>query len=101
MDGIGLGPLKHRIDEINEETFVYHYTLIEGEDLLGKLEKVSHETKFEPSPDGGSISKITSKYYTLDDAAITEDEIKASKEKAMGMYKAVEGYLLQNPDAYA
>ncbi|CAK9187507.1 unnamed protein product [Ilex paraguariensis] len=89
-----------RIDEINEETFVYNYTLIEGEALVGKFEKISHEAMFEPSLDGGTISKMTSKYYTLDDVAITEEEIRAGKEKAIGMHKAVEGYL-QNPDAYA
>ena len=43
---------------------------------------------------------MTSNYYVLDDAAVTEEEIKAGKEKAIEIYKAVEAYLLQNPDAY-
>ncbi|OMO77767.1 hypothetical protein COLO4_25008 [Corchorus olitorius] len=29
---------------------------------------------------------------------IKEEEIKAGKEKALGLYKAVEAYLLANPD---
>ena len=52
------------------------------------------------SPDGGSICKSTSKYHTKGDFEITEDQIKAGKEKAMGMFKAVEAYLLAHPDAY-
>jgi hypothetical protein len=31
---------------------------------------------------------------------LTEEEVKEGKEKALGMYKAVEAYLLQNPEAY-
>ncbi|XP_059298115.1 major strawberry allergen Fra a 1-2-like [Lycium ferocissimum] len=66
-----------------------------------KLEKITYEVKFEQSPDGGSISKVTSTYYTEGDFKLKEEEIKAGKEKVLGMYKAVEAYLLQNPDAYA
>ncbi|OMP14014.1 hypothetical protein COLO4_00427 [Corchorus olitorius] len=54
--------------------------------------------KFVASPDGGSICKSTSKYFTIGDIEIKEEEIKAGKEKALGLYKAVEAYLLANPD---
>ncbi|KAE9455177.1 hypothetical protein C3L33_12942, partial [Rhododendron williamsianum] len=50
-------------------------------------------------PDGGSICKNRSIYHTKGDAQVTEEEIKAGKEKALGMFKAVEAYLLANPDA--
>ncbi|KAL6343754.1 hypothetical protein AAG906_027524 [Vitis piasezkii] len=56
--------------------------------------------KLVASPDGGSICKNISKYHTKGDIQITEDQIKAGKEKAMGMFKAIEAYLLANPDAY-
>ncbi|KAK2986055.1 hypothetical protein RJ640_011496 [Escallonia rubra] len=92
--------LKHQIDELNEETYSYKYTLIEGEAIKDKIEKISYEVKFESSPDGGAISKMTTTCYTKGDFELTEEEIKAGKEKVMGMYKVVEAYLLQNPDAY-
>ncbi|KAM7485276.1 hypothetical protein LguiA_001285 [Lonicera macranthoides] len=92
--------LKYKIDELNEETYVYNYVLIEGDALTDKLEKITYEVKFEALPNGGTVSKVTSKYYTVGDFAVNEEEIKAGKEKASGMYKAVEAYLVQNPEAY-
>ncbi|KAL3508135.1 hypothetical protein ACH5RR_033517 [Cinchona calisaya] len=99
-EGTQFKSIKHRIDEIDVAKCIYNYTLIEGDALGDKLEKISYEAKFEASPEGGTISTMTSKYYVLDDAAISEEEIKAGKEKAIGIYKAVEAYLLQNPHAY-
>ncbi|XP_073290982.1 major allergen Pru ar 1-like [Primulina huaijiensis] len=93
--------VKYRVDELNEESLVYRYTLIEGDALIEKLEKITYEVKLEQTEDGGSVSKVTSKYYTVGDFVLKEDEVKAGKERVLGMYKAVEAFLLQNPDAYA
>uniref|UniRef100_A0A2N9EZS2 Bet v I/Major latex protein domain-containing protein n=1 Tax=Fagus sylvatica TaxID=28930 RepID=A0A2N9EZS2_FAGSY len=92
--------VKHRIDEIDNANFTYAYTLIEGDAISETLEKISYEIKLVASPDGGSILKSTSKYHTKGDHEIKEDQIKAGKEKAGGLFKAVEAYLLANPDAY-
>ena len=74
--------------------------LIEGDAISETLEKISYEIKLVASPDGRSILKSTSKYHTKGDHEIKEDQIKAGKEKAGGLFKAVEAYLLANPDAY-
>ncbi|KAJ0034186.1 hypothetical protein Pint_24432 [Pistacia integerrima] len=92
--------IKNRIDELDLENFSYKYSLIEGDGLMNKLDKITYDVKFEPTPDGGSKNKMSSTYYTKGDIVLTEDEIKEGKEKALGMYKIVEAYLLQNPDAY-
>ena len=73
----------------------------QGEALKDKFASIAHEIKFEAAPDGGSISKVTSKYYLKGDVEINEEDIKASKEIVLGIYKVVEAYLLQNPDVYA
>ncbi|XP_020238500.1 major allergen Pru ar 1 [Cajanus cajan] len=101
IEGSQVKSVKNRIDEINEDTFTYSYTLIEGESLKDKFASIAHEIKFEAAPDGGSISKVTSKYYLNGDVEINEEDIKASKEKVLGIYKVVEAYLLQNPAVYA
>lgn len=92
--------IKNRIDELDPENCSYKYSLIEGDGLMDKLDKITYDVKFEPTPDGGSKNKMSSTYYTKGDIVLTEDEIKEGKEKALGMYKIVEAYLLQNPDAY-
>ncbi|KAJ0690894.1 putative Bet v I/Major latex protein [Helianthus annuus] len=94
------GFAKHQIDEVDEKAFTYKYTLIEGNGISDKIEKVSYDIKFEGSPDGGSIAKMTTTIYTHGEFEIKEEELKAGKEKVLGLYKVVEAYLLKNPDAY-
>lgn len=91
---------KHRIDEVDQENFTFGYTVIEGDALSDKLEKISNEIKIVAAPDGGSILKSTSKYCTNGDHEIKEDQFKAGKENATGVFKAIESYLLANPEAY-
>ncbi|KAG8499579.1 hypothetical protein CXB51_006240 [Gossypium anomalum] len=76
---------------------------IKGNDEPGSIkkitfeeEKITYETKLEPSSVGGSVSKISCKYYTIGDFEITEG-LKASKEKALQILKAVDTYVLANP----
>ncbi|CBI22936.3 unnamed protein product, partial [Vitis vinifera] len=72
-EGSQFKSVTHRVDGIDKENFTYSYR---------------------------SICKNISKYHTKDDAVIDEEQIKAGKEKASGMFKAIEAYLLANPDAY-
>ncbi|KAL6990029.1 hypothetical protein U1Q18_052597 [Sarracenia purpurea var. burkii] len=92
--------VKHRIDALDKEKLTYAYTLIEGDALKDKIESISYEIKFEPSPDGGTVGKNVSTYHTKPGVEVKEEEIKAGKEQAAGIFKAVEAYLLANPDAY-
>ncbi|RVW64832.1 Major allergen Pru ar 1 [Vitis vinifera] len=90
--------LKHRIDAIDHDNYSCKYTLIEGDVLGDTLESISYEVKFEASG-SGSVCKMTSHYHSK--IEFKDEDIKAGKDKAMGMYKVVEEYLLANPDAYA
>ncbi|KAK4796806.1 hypothetical protein SAY86_029132 [Trapa natans] len=69
--------------------------------LMDVLEKVVYEVKFEAKSDGGCVCKMTSEYHGKGDAEFKEEEIKQGKDKAMGLYKVVEEYLVANPDVYA
>ncbi|XP_052620006.1 major allergen Pru ar 1 [Lactuca sativa] len=92
--------VKHQIDEVNEKTFTYKYSLIEGMGISDKIEKVSYDIKFEGSPDNGTVAKMTTTIYTHGDFELKEEELNAGKEKVLGLYKVVEDYLLKNSDAY-
>lgn len=89
-----------QIDAVDTEKLTYNYSVIEGDVLGDAVEKVSYATKVVSGPDGGSIVKNTSTYYSKGDHVITEEEIKDGKEKSLGLFKVVEAYLVANPDAY-
>ncbi|KAL2530615.1 Major allergen Pru ar 1 [Forsythia ovata] len=92
--------VKHKIDALDKENMSYSYTLIEGDALMNILESISYEIKIESSSEGGTKGKNISTYNTKPGVEIKEEDIKAGKEKAAGVFKAVEAYLLANPDAY-
>ncbi|KAL3727731.1 hypothetical protein ACJRO7_032469 [Eucalyptus globulus] len=97
VEGSQLRSMKNRVDELNEETFTYNYTMI---DLTEKFESIGYEVKFEPTPDGKSKNKMTSTYYTKGNFKLEEEDIGPEK-RTLGMYEVVEAYLLQNPHACA
>ncbi|XP_016647132.1 PREDICTED: major allergen Pru ar 1-like [Prunus mume] len=93
--------VKHQVDELDKDNFVYNYSLIEGEDALtDKIEKISYEIKLVASADGGSVIKNTSSYHTKGEVEIKEEHVKAGTEKAYALFKIIETYLVANPDAY-
>ncbi|CAI9776784.1 unnamed protein product [Fraxinus pennsylvanica] len=93
--------VKNRIDELDKDNFVCKYTMMEGDALGDKLEFIAYEIKFEEGSNGGCICKMASEYHTIGNLEVKEDEIKAGKDSAMGIYKVVEAYLLENPHVYA
>ncbi|KAL5542659.1 hypothetical protein UlMin_010369 [Ulmus minor] len=99
-EGSQFNYVKHQVEGIDNDNFTYNYSLIEGDALSEKIEKISYETKLVASADGGSIIKNTSKYHTVGDVDIKEEHVKEGKEKASGLFKLIEGYLRANPDAY-
>lgn len=92
--------MKQRVDGVDKEKYTYKYTIIEGDVLMDVLESISYNIKIEPYENGGSICKNISTYHTKGDVQIKEEDIKAGKEKAIGLFKAIEAYLLANPNAY-
>lgn len=98
---------KHTVDGLDKDKFIYSYTVTESDAFSDKIEKVTNVVKIEASADGGSICKTSSTYHTKGDIQFTQEQIeggkekiKAGKEKALAMFKAVEAYLLKNPNAY-
>ncbi|CAM8993149.1 unnamed protein product [Rhodiola kirilowii] len=92
--------LKHRVDYLDKEAFTFGYSVIGGDFLAEKMEKVSHDIKFEATPEGGSVYTNVTKYYTTDGFEMTEEYAKPAKEKGEGLFKAFEVYVLANPDEF-
>nr|CAA54694.1 1-Sc1 [Betula pendula]prf//2122374A allergen Bet v 1-Sc1 [Betula pendula] len=92
--------VKERVDEVDHVNFKYSYSVIEGGAVGDTLEKICNEIKIVPAPGGGSILKISNKYHTKGNHEMKAEQIKASKEKAEALFRAVESYLLAHSDAY-
>ncbi|KAF7144416.1 hypothetical protein RHSIM_Rhsim04G0230900 [Rhododendron simsii] len=98
-DGRAYKSAKLRVDAVDKENFTYSYTVIEGDGFAGLIESISYHIKIVAAPEGGSVCKNRGIYTTKGDAQVSEEEIKAGKERASRMFKAIEAYLLANPDA--
>ncbi|KAF8034492.1 hypothetical protein BT93_C0722 [Corymbia citriodora subsp. variegata] len=91
---------KHKIDALDVENFYCKYTLIESDIKFDKIDFIAYEVKF-ISADGGCVCKMSSEYHVKEGAELKEDDIKQGKDRAMGLFKTVEEYLLANPDVCA
>ncbi|KAJ1375970.1 START-like domain superfamily [Sesbania bispinosa] len=101
VEGSPFKYIKHRIDLVDNNNLVCKYTMIEGDPLGDKLESIAYEVKLEATSDGGCLCKMTSKYNTIGEYEVKEEEIKEGRESSIGICKVVEAYLLENPQVYA
>ncbi|GAA0163338.1 hypothetical protein Leryth_021440 [Lithospermum erythrorhizon] len=88
--------VKFKVDVLDESTMTYADTVVEGGELSEKILKVTHEVKFETSPEGGCSATSVVKFDIKEGSTLSEDEVKDGKEGAFGLLKAVEAYLLAN-----
>ncbi|KAJ7955170.1 Major allergen d 1 [Quillaja saponaria] len=100
FDGNRVKCFKEKIEAIDKENFTNLSSITEGDVLNERLEKVTYGKKIIATPDGGSIVKNTSKYFTKGDAGVKEEGVKAGQQRIDGLFKLIEAYLLANPDAY-
>ncbi|KAF8012141.1 hypothetical protein BT93_I0314 [Corymbia citriodora subsp. variegata] len=100
-EGSQMKYIKHRVDALDKEKMTYSYTMVDGGELASKIESITYDVKMEATPDGGCKGTNVSKYHPKPGFGINEEEIKAGKEKAAAVFKAVEAHLLANPEAYA
>ncbi|KAK4405509.1 Major allergen Pru av 1 [Sesamum angolense] len=100
-DGSPYKTAKHRIDELDEENYIYKYSVIGGDALGEDLDSLTHGLKIEGGADGGSVCKTTTTFHTKreDDHAI-EEKIKGGRERAKSIFKAVEAHLHAHPHEY-
>ncbi|XP_068658372.1 major strawberry allergen Fra a 1.08-like [Aristolochia californica] len=97
-------PFKHvseRVDNLDKEKLHYSYSVIEGANVGTKLLSSVYHVKFEPSSNGGCSYKMTAEFTPMEGQKFTDEEVNIGKQGAFGMIKAVEGYLVANPEAYA
>ncbi|RWR80043.1 major pollen allergen Bet v 1-F/I [Cinnamomum micranthum f. kanehirae] len=75
--------------------------VIEGGLIVKKVKSTSFELKFEPATEGGSVCKFYAEFEPIEANLPTEEVTKEIMGGMTGMFKAIEGYLLANPEAFA
>ncbi|KAF7848951.1 hypothetical protein BT93_L1410 [Corymbia citriodora subsp. variegata] len=91
---------KHKVEALDAGSFYCKYTMIESDIKFDKIDFVTEEVKF-VAAGSGCVCKMTSEYHIKEGGELKEEDIKKGKDKAMGLYKAVEEYLVANPDVCA
>ncbi|XP_058075709.1 pathogenesis-related protein STH-2-like [Magnolia sinica] len=92
---------KDRIDAIDDDKRVFKYSVIEGGLLGKKVKSTTFTLEFKGGIEGGSVCEFHGEFETVEGSVPKEEETKEMMENIVGMFKAVEGYLLANPNAYA
>ncbi|XP_054804946.1 major strawberry allergen Fra a 1-2-like [Prosopis cineraria] len=78
-------------------SYVYNYSIVEGNILLEPVEKISFETQVVEGAAGGSVIKVVIKYHTKGDASPPEEMLKNGKEKGGHLFESLEGYIAAQP----
>ncbi|KAI6692978.1 hypothetical protein NL676_020688 [Syzygium grande] len=91
---------KHKIDALDADNFYCKYTMIESDVKFDKIDCVVESVKFDAAG-SGCVCKMTSEYHVKEGCELKEEDIKKGKDKAMGLFKAVEEYLVANPHVCA
>ncbi|KMT17491.1 hypothetical protein BVRB_2g037730 [Beta vulgaris subsp. vulgaris] len=93
--------VKDRVEEIDSSKYYVKYTSFEGDVLRDTLECTVFEITFEPSGTGSHYKNIAHFHTKEDNHVMTEENIAGGKENIAKMFKAVEEYLIANPQVYA
>ncbi|XP_068661050.1 major strawberry allergen Fra a 1-2-like [Aristolochia californica] len=86
---------------MDHEKYLYRYAILEGGPIGTLLKTCIFETKLGTSSEGGTKNSLKIEYETLGDNPLTEEELARVVGGVPGLSKAMEGYLVANPDAYA
>ena len=86
-----------RTDALDKEACTVEYSIIDGDVLLGLIDKVETHLVVVPDADGGSTTKTTTIFHTKGDVVVVpEENIKYSEEQNISVFKAIEAYLIAN-----
>ncbi|KVH96134.1 root allergen protein-like [Cynara cardunculus var. scolymus] len=92
---------KLTVDAIDHTNFSLSTTIFEGGEWMDNLESATYHAKFVPSTtNDGSTYKVSSVYKCKDPAKFTEENAKFADEYTKKTFKAIEAYIVANPNAY-
>lgn len=85
-----------RTEAIDKQAMTADVSVIEGDILLGIIDKIETHVKVVPTAGGGCTCTSVSKYHTKGDAVVPQENLKFADEQNTQLFKAIEAYLLAN-----
>ncbi|KAD6454002.1 hypothetical protein E3N88_08708 [Mikania micrantha] len=99
-DGVPYATSKQKLDAIDVNNLCVDFTVFEGDMLSDYLDSIAHRVKISPTADGGAVYKHTTMFNCKGETKPTEDVLNQTNEGYKKVFKAIEAYILDNPDAY-
>ncbi|KAF8683848.1 hypothetical protein HU200_044787 [Digitaria exilis] len=92
--------VKEKLEFLDVDKCESKTALVEGGGLGVALESATTHIKVEPAAGGGSLVKVNATYKPLPGVPMKDEEVAKAKESVTAIFKAAEGFLVANPDAY-
>ncbi|XP_068663067.1 major strawberry allergen Fra a 1.07-like [Aristolochia californica] len=92
--------VKNRVEAVDNENYVFRFSVVEGGSIGTKLKSSTIEIKMEATSGGGTKTTVKMDYDTLGDSPLSLEEAESIVGGVLGQTKAIEGHLQANPDAY-
>lgn len=92
--------MKYKMNALDAGSFYCKGTMIESDLQFDNINFIINEVKFTET-EMGCVCKLTTKYHVRKGAELGMDVIKKGKDILEGLFKAVEGYLVEYPDLSA
>ncbi|XP_068657864.1 major strawberry allergen Fra a 1.07-like [Aristolochia californica] len=93
--------VKNRVIGMDNENYVFKFSLVEGGGVGTKLKSCTIESTMEATSAEGTKTTLKMDYDTLDDGPLSQEEAQTIVGGVLRQTKAIEGHLEANPDAYA
>jgi hypothetical protein len=92
--------MKEKLEFLDLDKCECKSAVVEGGGIGVAIESATSHIKVEPAAGGGSVVKVESTYKPLPGGVMKDDDVAKAKESVTAIFKAAEGYLVANPDAY-
>ncbi|XP_068661410.1 major strawberry allergen Fra a 1.07-like [Aristolochia californica] len=96
----GIKYVKNKVEALDNENYVFKFSVVEGRDIGTKLKSCNFEIKMEATSEGGTKTTVKIDYDTLGDSPLSQEDADKIVGGVLGQTKAIEGHLQANPDAY-
>ncbi|XP_068660672.1 pathogenesis-related protein STH-21-like [Aristolochia californica] len=93
--------VKNKVVAVDNENYVFKFSVVEGGGIGTKLKSCSFEIKLEATSEGGTKTTVKIDYDSHGDSPLSEEEAERFAGGVLGQTKAIEGHLQANPDAYS